>query len=1034
MKPKMRRNLYKEITTTKSRYLAIMAIVMLGVGFYAGLKATSPVMKHTADHYYDTHNLMDIRLLSTMGFTEEDVLAVKQQQDLEEVWATYSLDILMASEGGQQNVARLHALPRGARDGHGINLPMIIEGRLPDRSGECLIDIAYGAAVGDTVRVSEANDQETLDMLKKYEYTVTGIVKSPLYISRDKGTSRIGDGSIAYFVIIPEEDFQLDYYTEILATVKGAKALDSYSEAYDQAIDAVKERLEPIAEERETIRYNEIMDEARAELDKGRQELADARKTAEDELSAAEEELKEASAKLDDSEKEIKEGEQALADAQAKLNREKKAFDTQILDAKKQLDEAEAQITKGYEEDEAGYAAFLAGRAYMTPEEAAAFEAALTQTRLQLEGAKNELESRKQAYESGKTKAESEFKAAQAEIDKNRRELEEGRKALNEGRAELEKGRKEYEEQKAKAYKELTDAEEELSEAEAEVARIKKPEWYVLGRDTNVGFMSFSSDTDRIDAISRVFPAFFFLVAALVCLTTMTRMVEEQRTQIGILKALGYGKGAIAAKYLIYAGSASLLGSAAGLVLGFITFPSVIYQAYGILYYAPPVRLEFNVAYALISSGIAILCTMLATLWACYHELASFPAELIRPKAPAPGRRVLLERIPLIWNHFSFLKKVTARNLFRYKKRFFMTIIGVGGCTALLLTGFGLRDSIMGIVSIHFGDVHTYDMVVSLENNSSANEDSEINRLLPELGNESLYIMASSVEASGRDETLTAYLWVPEKSEDLNGFVRFRERESHEAVAFPQPGRVVISEKLSTRLKVGVGDAITLSIGGTDRCEAVVGGITENYVFNYVYMTAQDYADGFGKAPEFNQILVSLGEKNELTEEDEARLSETVLKAENVAAANVTGKSRREFGKAIKGLDAVVVLIIVFANLLAFVVLYNLTNVNITERVREIATIKVLGFFDREVSGYVYRENLILTLIGGLLGLVGGIFLHRFVVVTAEVDLVMFERTIHPISYVWSILLTLVFAGVVNFVMYFRLKNISMVESLKSTE
>lgn len=848
MKSAMWRNIYKEIRTTFSRFMAIFVIVMLGVSLFAGLKATAPVMKNTADHYFDEQNLMDIRLISTLGFSEEDVAAVKDVSGIRDVMASYSSDALIESKSGLK-AARIHALHIDLPGEQQMNRPVLVEGRLPEKSGECLLDKGKAdvnlGVIGSTITISGQNAGEILDRFNVHEYTITGIVESPCYISIQRGTTNIGNGSIAGFLMIPGEDFKSDYYTELFATVEGASELLSYSDEYANLIQNTVESLETLAGDREAIRYNDI-----------------------------------------------------IRIAAEKYNK--------------------AQI--------------------------------------------------------------------------------------------------------------------ELTNMQLDIKKIEKPVWYVMGRNTNPGFAGFGDDAERIDAITTVFPLFFFLVAALVCLTTMTRMIEEQRTQIGILKALGYSKSAIASKYLIYAGLACILGSIAGMIVGFMLFPSVIYKAYCIIYTLPPAILSFNLKYAIASSLTAIFCTTLATLLACYHELLSVPAELTRPRAPTPGRRVLLENIPFLWNRLSFTKKVTARNLFRYKKRIFMTIIGIGGCTALLLTGFGLRDSIMGIISRQFGDIHSYDMIVSLTDASDSAQKTQLNDELISFSNESLYVMQTSVDISTQDEKIAAYLIVPENAEKLNDFVSFRERVTNEALPFPQPGKVILSEKLAALMEINIDDEIIIKRGEVDEVKAIVGGITENYIEHYMYISAEYYSIAFEEAPAYKQILCKLPNAESVTEEDEQSISAEIMKLDNVSSVIFSATSRRGFSDTVMSLDSVVILIIICASLLAFVVLYNLTNINITERIREIATIKVLGFFDREVSAYVFRENIILTIIGIILGLIGGIFLHQFVVQTSEVDMVMFERNIKVLSFIWAIVFTFLFADLVHLIMYFRLRKISMVESLKSAE
>lgn len=1065
MKKTMRRNAIIEIMSSFSRFIAIFAIVMLGVGFFAGLRSTSAVMKDSADRYFDGQNLMDLHLRSTMGFTAEDAEAVRKTSGVSGVMATYAADVLAERETGLKAV-RILALPGKSSKNADINRPRLIRGRLPEKSDECLIDsnqLRYTPdLIGSTVTVSGQTPAGTLDLLRCRKFTVTGIAESPAYISLDRGTTNIGSGSIAFFLMIPADGFSSDYFTDIYATVEGASGLAGYSDKYGDLVEETAERLKTLAAERENIRYEDIMSEAREKLNKAEHDLADARSEADAKLAGARADIDKAEADIKAAEEKLKKSEEELSSAKIQLARKEKEYAEETEASQKRLDTAAAAITAGRQNIEknqkaldSGYeslgllkqqiealdmagkteeAAALAQQAAVAENQLRSSAAALEQARAGIAAKEKELETGRAALEAAKSKAEAVFDKARKDIVSNGNKLKKGRAELASAKSKLSEGWKKYDAQKADADKRLQDAQSEIDKGRSDMQKIKKPVWYVLDRNTNPGFVSYGADADRIDAISKVFPIFFFLVAALVCLTTMTRMVEEQRGQIGIFKALGYGKAAIAAKYLFYAGSATILGSAAGLALGFLTFPAVIYKAYGILYTLPPAMLEFNVRYALVSSLMAIISTFAATFWACWNELAEVPAELIRPKAQAPGKRVFLERIPLLWERLSFLRKVTMRNLFRYKKRFFMTVLGVGGCTALLLTGFGLRDSIMGIVAKQFGGIHVYDAVISLKDAGSSTADTVLNRGLPTFAESSLYAMQTSVDAKANGNKLAANLIVPEYAEKLGDFIVLRDRATQKPIVFPQPGKVVLSEKLSLKLKVRVGDRISLNTGGLEDREAVVGGVTENYVYNYIYMTSGDYAAVFGKQPEYRQVLVKLAGSADVSEEAEKTLSENILKNENVSLVNFTAKSRRDFDKTMKSLNSVVVLIIVFANLLAFVVLYNLTNVNITERLREIATIKVLGFYDREVSAYVYRENFALTFIGMLIGLAGGIFLHRFVVRTAEVDIVMFEREIKFMSYVWSILLTFAFTALVNFVMYYRLRGINMVESLKSSE
>jgi len=1077
MKKALIQDTLKEIKATFGRFVAIFAIVALGVGFLAGLNATPEDMKQTADDYFDAQNLMDLRLLSTMGFTQEDVDELRQQPGVRAVMPTYSTDALIEGKNGQQ-VAMLHGLPFGADEGGEdvMNRPVLIEGRLPQNSGECVIDEAAAGTlgkIGDTITLSADNTQDTQDLLARKEFTIVGIVQSPYYISIQRGSSTLGNGTISCFVYIPERDFQSDYYLELFVTLDGAEALLCYSGAYDALRDKKKEELESFADVREQARYDEVTAEPAKEIEDAQNEWNNAQAEYEDkkeetgrELADAQAKLDEGAAQIEEAKGEIAQKEQELEEGEAQLREAQASMDSRIMNGQAEIDAASQALAAKRQEYSDAQVRWEAGKAQLdivrqqisNLEQAGMTDEAM-QLKAQADVAEKDLATMQEELENAAvqiTAAENEFANRQAEFDtqiaEGRAQIEEARRTLDEGWAALEEAKanleqaqnelqekqQEYEEAQEAADRELADAQAALDEKRAEIdnarkelAEVAPPEWYVLGRDTNPGYVGFGADADRVAAVSQVFPVFFFMVAALVCLTTMTRMVEEQRTQIGVLKALGYGKGAVVGKYLAYAAIASVAGSITGLLVGFRLFPASIWNAYTILYTLPPIESGFHVDYALVASGAAVASTLLATLAACYRELHEMPAELIRPKAPAPGKRVWLEKIPALWKRLNFTQKVSMRNVFRYKKRFFMTIAGIGGCTMLMLTGFGLRDSIADIVTHQFDSIHLYDVSVTLADPSDARAGSEINEGLPELVEESIYITRPSVTVEAGGGRMDAYLFVPEEAQKLNDFVAFQDRVTGEPVVFPQPGKVVVTEKMASKLGLAPGDELAIRKGDTTVVQATVGGITENYIYSYIYMTAEDYETLFGSAPEFKEILATVGAEG--TAEEEA-ISTKLLEQDGVESVRFTSKTSSDFEDVMKSLDSVVWLLIGCANLLAFIVLYNLVNINITERIREIATIKVLGFYEREVSNYVFRENIVLTVIGTAIGLVGGIFLHQFVVQTAEVDIVMFERDILPFSYVLSAALTFAFAFAVNFIMRFRLRKIDMVESLKSTE
>ena len=651
--------------------------------------------------------------------------------------------------------------------------------------------------------------------------------------------------------------------------------------------------------------------------------------------------------------------------------------------------------------------------------------AALAAAEKALADGKAELEIRRQ-------EADDAIAAAEQKLADSRAAIADGEKQLADARQELADGETEYADGKKEADDKLSEAAQEIEEAQTEIDDIAMPEWMVLDRHANVSFVSFESNTEKVEAIAKVFPLFFFLVAALVALTTMTRMVEEERTQIGTLKALGYGKGAIAAKYALYCGAASVAGSVFGLLVGFQVFPTVIWGAYGIMYDLPKLIASFRLPLALASSLAAVACTLIAALSACYGSLTECAARLMLPRAPKPGKRVFLERIGPLWSRMRFTHKVTARNLIRYKKRFFMTVIGIAGCTALLVTGFGLRDSIGDIVDKQFGEIFRYNLTVNMKDPEAVAGDPAVRSLLEDTGrvSASLALHEEEVDVQNGGKTGTANLTIPQDAQRLPDFITLRERKSGKAVPFPAEG-AILTEKLAETLGVKVGGEVTVTDGDGNSAVLRVSGITENYVRGYLYLSPETYTSAFGKTPSYDSLAAIVPD---ISQENRDEISTLLLKCEGVRSAQFTTDLSKSFDDMMKNIDTIVMVLIVCAGLLAFVVLYNLTNINITERQKEIATIKVLGFFDKEVSAYVYRETAVLSLIGTGCGLLLGIALHAFVVKTVEVDMVMFGRAIKGMSFLFAAVLTLLFSVLVSLVMYRKLKKIDMVESMKAGE
>lgn len=1133
----LRKDIWREIWHTKSRFISIFAIIAIGVGFFAGLGATSPDNKHTADVYFKQNNLFDVRILSTIGFDEEDVDTIRQAAGVAAVMPVHSADLMVSSQSAA-SVIRVHGMPLGLSpdDPAYMNQPTAIEGRLPQTSGECAIDSrATGLYnIGDTVTLSAPEGDELADTLKTSAYTVVGVVRSPYYLSEERGSTSVGNGKIGFYMLVPDSDFSTEFYTDLYLTATGRGELSAFDPSYKALVTTLQDALELTGEARVQVRYDGIMDEANAELADAKQELADGIQTQEEELADARLEIDDAKQQLADGEKELADGEreyaeqiaqaeQELAEAREKLADGQEAFDEgsaefyekskeargALIEAQKQVDllaskrDELLQAADGYrlllgaEQAAAGgdaqTMADLAGAMQQSPQ-FAPLGAVLGQMADLLSAGMPVPPAMQQGFISASSGARAELtrqtggtfdlatldsaafseqvQSAQQTIDDAYEELEEARKRLLEaeeelrdGYAELADGEREYEEGKlegqqkindakaeiANAYVQIADGETkyadgkrdsdiEISDANVKIADAERdlsdfafPEWFVQDRTDLPGYTSYQDDADRIAAIAKVFPVFFLLVAALVCLTTMTRMVEEQRTQIGTLKALGYSNASVIAKFLIYALTASFAGSAVGLSIGFQLFPRIIYNAYGIMYTLPPLIASFQWNYAIIGTLAAVLTTVCTVLFASYKELISVPAILMRPKAPKIGKRVFLERIPFVWKHLGFTQKVTMRNLMRYKKRMLMTVVGIAGCTALMLTGFGVKDSISNIVTKQFSDIFQYDMLAVFDSDISPEEKAGISTLVQESGyaEYSAVVLQESFDVLHGGKRVTSTVFVPQDPADTPNFVVLRERVGGNPLTLSDSG-IILTEKTASLLGAELGDTVTLRNSIGRELPVQISGITENYAGHYVYMTPTVYQKLLGTPPSYNSLLTTLQNPDDTAAQD--RFSQELLENDNILMTSFTQTMRDHFNNVMKSLNYVVLVLILSAGALAFVVLYNLTNINITERIREIATIKVLGFYDKEVSAYIYRENIILTLLGMLAGLGGGVLLHRFVIITAEVDMVMFSRNILPLSFVYAGTLTILFALVVNLVMYRKLQQVSMVESLKSVE
>lgn len=892
MKSIMKKTTLREIRQSLGRYLAIFAIVAMGVGFFAGLKITRQVMITSANAYLEEKQLYDFRLLSTLGFEDEDVQTLSSKEDVRFVEGAVAADILYFNQQGNEDVIKAHSLLQN------INGLEVVAGRLPQQATECVVDanLYDKSALGTKIVLSENNVEEDLDYFAYREYTIVGIAQSSAYIQFERGTTALGNGQVSGFMYLLPQGFCAEFYTEIY--VKFNQDYPIYSKDYNDYIDDKEPLWKDYCKAQGERRYQAIVADAEAELANAKQTLAEEK-----------------------------------ADAKQTL-----------ADAKKELTDAEAELADAH--------------------------------------------------------------------------------------AELADGWAKYNDSYAEFEEKIAEAEQEIADAEADIANIEKPETYVLNRDTNIGYACFQNDSSIVEGLANVFPVFFFLVAALVCMTTMNRMVEEQRTQIGVLKALGYGEAAIMRKYLFYSGSAALAGCIAGYFLGIHLFPFVIWTAYGMMYQMGSIVYIFDGGTALLCLACALLCSMGTTWISCRHELKEVAADLMRPKAPRAGKRVFLEWLPFIWKRLKFLHKVSVRNIVRYKRRFFMMVIGISGCTALLVTGFGIRDSVVDIADQQFQEIQTYQFGITLKNGiKDANDPSltEFTEILDTYGGSFLPVLETTMDLQTPENLKSIHLIIVENPAQIGEYIDLHTPDKT-AISYPKAGEAVICEKLAKRYRIQIGDTIHLFEENGKEVQAVVSGICENYIYNYIYLNAETYQTALGT------FLYKNVYANITKDADIHAVGAAIMKANNITAVSINADMLVRFSSMMSSMNYIVFVVIACAAALAFIVLYNLNNINITERIREIATIKVLGFYRNETAAYVFRENTALTAIGCAVGLLLGKLLHIYVMHKVDIDLMSFDVHVKAVSYLLSILLTFAFTWIVNRIMTGKLENINMAESLKSVD
>lgn len=986
MKRAFRKNIFRTIRKSFGRYVAILAIIALGVGFFTGLKASKPAMMKTGQDYIQSQKLYDYRLLSTWGFDQDEVSAIGELDHVTAAEGAVSEDFFYINDEGEERCLKAMSITQQ------VNLLKVTAGRMPEKPNECVLDAYYfpESMIGQEITIAAENSEDTRKSFAYDTYTVTGLVRSPMYLNMERGTTTIGNGKLSGFMFIPLDGFVYEYFEEVY--VKGDTEALAFTGDYADVIDEHEDSVEEDGTEIIMARYRQKLADATAEIEDAKKELATKTEEAEQELKEAEEELARGEQKLADGKQELENTRNTLEEKELELTKGEEA-----------LAEGEKQLAAGKQALE-----MLKAQPGVNPAELAEREKQLAGSEQQLAASRAQLEEGRRQLADGKTQ----LAAAETELARSGQTLAEGRKDYQEGRSKLDS-------ETAEAQQKITDAEEELEQVEA-------PALYVLDRSVNIGYASYESDVSIVEGVAKIFPIFFFLIAALVCSTTMTRMVDDERTQIGTLRALGYTEGAILFKYMLYSGSAAVIGAASGYFLGTRLFPTAIWTAYGMLYGFADIVIADDIGLFAISMLVALLCSAGTTFAACRIALSNVPAELIRPKAPAAGKRILLERIPFIWKRLKFLHKVSARNVFRFKKRMFMMLLGIAGCTSLVMAGFGVKDSISNIANNEFDHILQYDISASYTKPISEEAKQEIQEKFGAEIKNSTLLMEISVEAPQKNGAKTVDLMISE-NEDIIHCVDFHLENT--TVALPGKGEILIDQRLASALNVGIGDAITLRSGDIESKALTVAGIFENYIYYYAYMTAETYEEAFGETYEAAAMYLALNE-----ESDPYQVASYLSDMENASNISVVADTRARVENMMESMNYIVALVILSAAALAFIVLFNLGNINISERVREIATLKVLGFYPNETGSYVFRENMVLSIMGIILGLPLGVLLHRFIMEQIKIDMVSFEIQILPLSYLYSVAAVLGFTICVDLIMRRKIERINMAESLKSIE
>lgn len=996
-KNRLNTNSTRTIKKTFPRFLSLIIMSLLGVMVFVGLLSTSPDMLATLDNYYDKQNVYDIKILSSMGLIDDDIEELNKIKNIKEVEGVYSTDVLLSSDNNEY-VVNISSIPKK------INNIELVEGKLPTKDNEIVVEENFITKtkykLGDTIVVDT-------DDLKNKELKIVGTVISPLYfnqtnLSQTRGTSSIGTGSVNFYSFVKTTNFDVDYYTNIYITINNTKEKITSQDDYLQLVDNITEEIENIKESQEDNRYKKIYDEALSEIEEKEQEIDDELKDSKKELDKAKKDLDSAKKTLDSTKKQLS------------------TFKTELDKAKQQLDSGKTQYEKalkeyGIKENEissninllktniSNLETYLSTIDISSPEYTS-YQTQLTILKQQLIGLET-LQSTKTTLDNGYK----EYNKNKSLYNTSYSKYTKGLSSYNSGLKEYNKGLKKYNDGKK-------EAEEEIAKAQNELHDLEHPLWYIFDRRDEQTYSTYIGQTKSLKSLATVFPLVFYAVAILVSLISMNRMVEDDRGEIGTLKSLGFTNKEIISKYLRFSLIATLIGGILGIALGLTVIPYLIFVIYGILFVLPNFHMGLNISMSIAGLGIAILCIVGATLITAYKVLKGKPAELMRPKAPVAGKKILLEHLPF-WHSINFSNKITIRNIFRYKKRVLVTIVGICGCTALMLCGFGIKDSIVDVTNMQYIDTFLYDETVYTKD-LNVNEVDEIfksNKIKE-------YILSEQITTTIEESTLTI---IALDHNDFNKVFNTIDSTTNKEKTLTKDS-IMITDKLAELQGINIGDTITLLDGDTNEYTFTVTDIVKNYMGHYIYID-KSKLDNY----EPNTVFLNT---NDLSKKEQDELTKELLENDSIINVIHTETLMDSTSDMIKSLDLIIAVLVVLAASLSFVVLYNLSNINITERKREIATLKVLGFYDKEVDNYITRENLILTILGIIPGFVLGYFLTFITIGTVEMENTRFLRDITIQSYIYSALISLVFTFIVNFVTHFSLKKIDMIESLKSVE